>query len=133
MQDSWHCYLLRFRTHTLDLVCCQSSCTGCYTLAHAACRYERAPHLQLFLGPPGIGKTTLLRKLAPCIMDELDANPCWLHGSGEFRAALRSSLGAPIPFVFDLVCVGISTLQRLAVMPSSSLDQLQSMLGHGWG
>ncbi|KAK9816870.1 hypothetical protein WJX72_006344 [[Myrmecia] bisecta] len=64
--------------------------------------YERAPHLQLFLGPPGVGKTTLLRKLAPCIMDELDADPRWLKDSDVFRTALRSSMRAPIPFVFDL-------------------------------
>ncbi|CAL8467398.1 g6935 [Coccomyxa elongata] len=64
--------------------------------------YSRAAHLQLFLGPPGVGKTTLLRNLGRCIIKELDASPDWLHGSDSFWESLKSSLGAPIPFVFEL-------------------------------
>ncbi|CAL8469781.1 g9323 [Coccomyxa elongata] len=64
--------------------------------------YSRAPHLQLLLGPPGVGKTTLLHNLGRCIIDELNLSPGWLHGSDGFRESLNSSLGAPIPFVFEL-------------------------------
>ncbi|BDA45948.1 hypothetical protein COCOBI_08-0400 [Coccomyxa sp. Obi] len=64
--------------------------------------YCRAPHLQLFLGPPGVGKTTLLCKLGQCIVQQLKADPNWLKNSPGFRQSLESSMGAPIPFVFKL-------------------------------
>ena len=117
--------------HTVDLACCQSPCIGGYTLAHAACacRYNEAPHLQLLLGPPGIGKTNLLRNLGRCITNELNKSPDWPEGSDGFRESLNSSLGAPIPFVFELVCARISTLQRLVSMPVSSMNQLAK---HPW-
>ncbi|BDA48304.1 hypothetical protein COCOBI_11-5640 [Coccomyxa sp. Obi] len=68
----------------------------------ASARYTRAPHLQLFLGSPGVRKTTLLHNLRRCIIQELDARPDWLKNSDGFRESLESSMGAPIPFVFEL-------------------------------
>ncbi|KAK9914978.1 hypothetical protein WJX75_003303 [Coccomyxa subellipsoidea] len=70
--------------------------------SHVTAEYERDAHLQLVLGIPGLGKSTLINNLGPLVLDRLDREPEWLRERTGFRECLRSSLEADIPYTFVL-------------------------------
>ncbi len=68
-----------------------------------ACRHVQEAHVQLLLGTPGIGKTTMLNNMGRLILQRLDTDKGWLSEYTGFRECMESCLAADVPYVFTLV------------------------------
>ena len=59
--------------------------------------------MQLLLGTPGIGKTTMLNSIGRLILQRLDRDKGWLSNYPGFRECMESCLAIDVPYAFILV------------------------------
>jgi len=80
-------------------------CLNVHTVLHCLSRWQRERHLQVLLGVPGLGKTTLLTRLKELVLERLKRDGEWLSNIKGFRECLMSCLDTDVPYIFCLVRV----------------------------
>ncbi len=91
------------------------------------CRYAREAHIQLLLGVPGVGKSTLLKNLARLILERLEEAKEWLKRHRGFRDCLDSCLDTATPYVFGMVWFSHGSLVEEVFLQCIVLMYVKSM------